>query len=116
MRHRKALGFTVLEVLVASALTCGVLATLGLWTFRANWNQAALHRQHALEMLRAGIDHHASSLPVAARSWSEQPEENWRLDWMWSPTQNGGWRLQGRAFGPKGRAYGTLWVMRWARR
>lgn len=109
----RARGFTLLEVLIASILACGVLVTLGLWTYKAEWNQAALRRQRALGLLRVGIELHGSVLPKNDTSWSEHPALGWRLDWGWRKVSVGGWRLEGEAIGPSGKSYGHLWVARW---
>lgn len=111
--HRYLSGFTLVEALVALTLTCGVLATLGVLTFKHPWNQSAIHRMKALGFLRAGIERNVYYLPEFPRTWNEQPGPGWRIEWSWSEINNDGWKLEGEAYGPMGRRYGKLWVARW---
>lgn len=106
-------GFTLLEALIASTLVCGALATLGLWSYKGRWNQSALHRQKALELLRHGIETNALHLPDSSRTWSEYPASGWRIEWSWKPLPQKGWMLEGVAYGASERNFGRLWIARW---
>lgn len=107
-------GMTLVEVLVASVLVAGALATMGLWTYKEPWNQTALKRQKAMGYLEAGIRRQAATLPVQARTWEEFPEQGWKIEWTWIPLPEKGWLLRGIARGPQRRIHGEIFVARWA--
>jgi Tfp pilus assembly protein PilV len=105
---------TLIEVLVAGVLVAGVVSTLGLWSFKAPWNQKAHRRQVATSLLREGFDRNLRILPESPRSWIEPASQGWSVRWRWSSLGEGGWLLEGDALDPAGRSVERLLAARWA--
>jgi len=106
-------GFTLLEVLVASVLASGALATLGMWCYKQPWNQMARHKVEAQAILATGMEHRLHAFPDSLHEEID-PLENGKLaTWRWTELPNGGWCLKGEVLDARGKSLGMLVGARW---
>jgi len=103
---------TLLEVLIATILAAGALATLSTWAYKAPWNQAPRRKLRAQQELEKGMKARLATPPVGLEELVPL-DGGWSVRWRWYPMPGHGWSLCGEVLDAHGTMVRKAWMARW---